>query len=237
MYPAGMGTRFLSACLLAALFAAAPRISLAASIAGWEVQTGALRSSFAGDLHDAFGESRSTFTAGAGLRVRLSGAFSLQPEIRWIHKGGGTGPISIRTGLDTFEFPSIEYVVNYVDLPLLVRIEPQAGGIAHPYLLIGSGVGLKVGGEVRGGDISFTTPLLRYALIFEGLRYSGRDAIDGFRDIDLDATLGLGVGLGRDAGRVTIEARWTEGLLDVTPTSAMPPGRNRAITATLGYAW
>ena len=128
--------------------------------------------------------------------------------------------------------------MSYLDVPLLARLDIPTSGVVHPYLLVGSGLAFKVGGEVRGGGIpTIGTSALRYARIFEGLAYSGRDVIDGFQDIDLDATLGVGFGIGRGANRVTLEARWIEGLLDPTPDGSSVSAHNRAFTATLGYAW
>lgn len=210
----------------------------AASIAGYELQAGGASSSFQGDLHDAFGASRSSFTAGAALRIRCNDVLSLQPELRWIQKGGSTGPITFYTGPGVFTFPELEWVVNYLDVPLLARLDAPASGGIHPYLLLGTGVALKVGGEVQGDEFeNVALPRLRYAQIFEGLAYSNRDIVDHFQDIDLDATIGVGLGLGRGANRVTVEARWIEGLLDPTPDGSNVSARNRAFTATLGYAW
>ena len=172
------------------------------------------------------------------MRIRCNSVLSFQPELRWIRKGGATGPITFSTGPDSFTFPSMEWAVNYLDVPLLARVDIPASGFVRPYLLAGSGLALKVGGRVRGGGI-VTLPIaaLRYARIFEGLVHSGRDVIDGFQDIDLDATFGVGCGIGRGANRVTLEARWIEGLLDPSPDGSNLSAHNRALTATLGYAW
>ncbi len=233
-----MRAHTLSLVIVSALIVSSAHPSTAASIEGYEVQAGAASSSFQGDLHDDFDQSLRSITGGVALRIRCNRVVSFQPELRWVQKGGGTGPITFSSGPDAFTFPSIEWVVDYVDVPLIARFDIPASGVVHPYLLAGSGLEFKLGGEVRGaGFVTLPYSALRYARIFEGLSYSGRNVIDSFRDIDLDATLGLGFGIGRGANRVTLEARWIEGLLDPSPQSANVSAHNRALTATLGYAW
>lgn len=207
----------------------------AADFAGWSLRGGVANSGFGGSLHGALGDRRTAFAGGVAAQIGLGSTISLQPELWWISKGGETGAIVIGTGSGAATFVGPEWIVDYVELPLLARFDVAGEVLVRPYVVAGPGLAFRVGGSVRSSSVlaASGSPRLQRARIFEGI--SSADAVDHFKRFDLDAIVGLGFALGRGDTHVLLEARWQEGLLDVRPEGSEFDARNRSLVVIVGF--
>lgn len=158
--------------------------------------------------------SRRALTIGAFMRYRLASAFSLQPELLLVQKG--------------FERTQPTHHFTYLELPLLARADFGGRGLGG-FLLGGAAVAYEL--ACRVSYVSVT-----------GAYRGDCDAPNGAvrttrtRDWDVGAVLGGGVIYPVGAGRVTLDARYTQGLRDI---GVGVPGErmlNRSVALTAGYA-
>lgn len=176
-----------------------------------------------GDEVDAPGVSvssttRSGLAAGAFYRLGF-GPASLQAELMYVQKGGGvegTDP-DFGTGELTLE-------LDYVEIPVLLRLAIPAGMLLRPYVYGGPAVAFEVGCQAR--------------ITFDGLSISG-DCDDDFdrRTVDVGMMFGGGVGLPVGVGRILLEARYNVGLVNLPDDPEDGPDvKNRALNVLAGFS-
>jgi hypothetical protein len=165
-----------------------------------------------GRLHGSIGDEvasdhRPGFDLALWTRAPISGAFSFQPELQWITKGGqGDFQIGIADA-------HAEFSLQYIEAPMLLRAELPAAGAWAPFIVLGPTVGWRVDSHV---DLE-TDPIVMPAAspevsIFEGVGTFGDPE---FSDWDFGVLGGAGVTLGRGRTRVTLEARYQRGFVNL----------------------
>lgn len=99
------------------------------------------------------------FAAGAWVNVPFNEKFSLDISMRYITKGS-------RTKRDTLSFNTFGYYLNYVDVPLLLRIEfPKASTKKLKYsAYVGPYAGVLLKQKIRfnGADLDINPPFNNY---------------------------------------------------------------------------
>lgn len=158
------------------------------------------------------------FAAGAWLAIPVGPRLSVQPEFNYVQKGTSLGSVDVTDGggtvigtVDVFES------VDYLEVPVLLRVSFPGGGVISPYL---------VGGPVMGFR-------MKQQLKVSGFIDIGTD-IDLFKSTDFGAALGAGLELGRGRFRGTFETRYTLGLTSAAEDFYSSDAKNGALMATMG---
>ncbi len=179
------------------------------------LKAGIVTSQLGTDLGDL--KWRSGVGGGASLAVDLTPNVAFAPELLWLRKGatftstdvsvGGFDFGNIRTGID----------LDYVSVPLLLRLQSGVPGGARLMLTAGPTVAFKIS----------------EALTTDGLL----DAQLGSDEIEtLDYGVAVGAGLRLPAGGLnwTFEARYEQGLTDVSKLPFGPDMKNASVQALVG---
>ena len=198
--------------LLAALCAPGAR---AADVAGG-LKTGLNISDFAGG--DAGGDrsSRAGLQLGGYLIFPVRGSkVRVQTECLYTEKG------TIYKG----DAPNGHYETRvrlaYLEFPVLARFDIESRSGARPAILLGPAFGIKLSAQAEAHTV--------------GASHSG--SVDNVRAIDPGAVIGGTVDIPAGSGAVTLDARYTRGLVTVYESSGghTPSIYNSVIALTLGY--
>ncbi len=157
---------------------------------------------------------------GAWVAIPVGPRLSVQPELNYVQKGTSLGTVEVTDpGGAVIGSAEILEVVNYLELPVLLRVSFPGGGMVSPYLVGGPVVGLRMSQQLR----------------IKGPIDVGTD-IDLFRSTDFGAALGAGFELGRGPFRGTFETRYTLGLSTASEDFYSSDAKNGAFLVTLGLA-
>lgn len=197
------------------------------------IQAGLNFATFGGDDTDLFREAlqgvpgasaadegrRTGFTAGVFLVADFRGLLALQPELRFIQKGYQIAS-SVRLGEELVPVTAT-IKIDYVEVPLLVRLDVPTAGPVSPHVLVGPTFGSTVNAaaEVKLEGESQTV-----------------DIGDGVGGTDLGLEFGAGVDVEIDAGTAILDARFGFGLSNI-PSIANLSVKNRGVMVTAGFVF
>ena len=173
---------------------------------------GASLSTFAGaDANDV--DSRTGLNIGAALTFAVSGNLGVQVGAAYIQKGSKAAVQAIRT----------KTALNYIDIPVLLRIGiPKAVGIS-PHVLVGPTVSMKVVCTLHLYSPSVT---------------SSKPCSEGdahFKSIDVGATAGIGLDIARSRSMsVTVDVMHNLGLTSIDESGDALDVKNRAWSLLAG---
>ncbi len=210
----------------------------AATFSGFSIDAGATAARFGGGYGDAAEKYRLSPTFGAALNIGLGEALSFRPGIGWVSRGGNVDSrVTVTSGTEVTQFDvNQEWVVDCLDVPLLLQWSAPGQSFVIPFISLGPGLSWRVGTDLRD-EQALTFPLptsapLRYANIFEDLgRYN---FLENTKSFDVNAIIGTGVTLGRGRTRARVEARYLHGMRDVAPEGSFVTAYHRAFTVTAG---
>lgn len=89
-------------------------------------------------------DSRTSWLGGAFLNVQVSPVFNLQPEILFSQKGANYTMGSTRTKL----------VINYFEVPVLVKVRLPIGDVVFPHVLLGPNFSFRPNMDYAGTETS-----------------------------------------------------------------------------------
>ncbi len=187
------------------------------SVSAWSMDIGikagvSVANVFGGKLFDQ--KCRAGFCGGLFLTHRFSSVFAIQPEALFVMKGSrhseGFGPNAL------YEVMSIEYM----ELPLLVRIRLPVSKSLDVHLLAGPSLAFNIRARVNS--------------VIGGR--SEEESLDNINGVDYGAVAGAGVDIPVRTGKVCLDVRYTFGL---SPISNGPGGgvRNGAACFFIGYVF
>ncbi|MBK7366862.1 MAG: PorT family protein [Candidatus Eisenbacteria bacterium] len=197
--------------------------ALTAALAAAPAQAGVTLGLKAGITTSQLGSSlgdlkwRAGVGGGGSLAVDLTPNIAFAPELLWLRKGstftstdvsfGGFDFGNIRTGID----------LDYVEVPLLLRLQTGAPGSARLMLVGGPTVAFKVSERLTTDGILDT--------------HLNTDEME-----TLDYGVAVGAGLRLPAGGLnwTFEARYEQGLADVSKLPFGPDLKNGSVQALVG---
>jgi hypothetical protein len=152
---------------------------------------------------------------GLTLLVPSGGTFALQPELLFTNKGSefdisGVGTRSVK--------------LDYLEIPLLLRVDSHTGGGLNPHLYAGPSIGFNLGCNVtlKGGGIPNTSSDCK------------RDNFLDPKSVDWSAIVGAGVDLSVGGIGLTGGARYGFGLADINKTNVDEHVRNGSLTVYAG---
>lgn len=165
--------------------------------------------------------SRTAFAGGASLTVQLTRRIALQAEALLAPKGTSLGSVDLTDPAgNVLGTAQVAAAFDYVEFPLLVRVDLHEQGVAWPYLLVGPSLSLRRSQQLRlSGGSSVTIDL------------------DFVRRSDLGVALGAGLDVGRHRTRGLLETRYTLGLTDATDARYSDSARNGALLLMAGLSY
>ena len=157
-----------------------------------------------GDLPQIDTSTRINWIAGVFVKVNLGTFFAFQPEVLYVRKGAKLAA----TGLFT---ESIKVNLDYIDIPLLARVQMSRG--TGFYLLAGPSIGVNVTAETEE---------------------STGETEDVKEDVNT-SEMGLVIGAGFDLAHLVLEGRYTQGLSNIIKnTEGDESVKNRAVSLLFG---
>ena len=161
------------------------------------------------------------FAGALALHRALSPRLTIAYELAYVMKGASYGDVTDPTlnGITytgTFEK---RQTADYLELPVLLRATLSDGAV-RPVLVVGPSLGIKVVEQAR----------LRSPGAYDK-QAAGSDLLP----LDLGLAGGLGLELGPRAHCMTLEARYTQGLLDAQKASLSGTRRNSDLRFSLGW--
>ncbi len=238
---AGTTPRHLLLVMAAALcIAATTRPASAGAIAGYGFRAGVAASSIRGSFDALAGsESRLGFAGAMYCHFPLGRYFSIQPELGWASKGdegalsftyvptGGPSVSPVTVGLP------FQHRIDYVEIPVLLRIGAPNGSLFEPYLVVGPGVAFRTGSDMDTGvsPVTFGSQRVQPAAIFEQV---GTFDSPRYRDVDWSAIGGGGLAWGRAPLRIVVDTRYALGLVGTFANTDRSFAHNGSWITTLG---
>jgi hypothetical protein len=200
-----------------------PNSSLASGIkAGLKigVSSAKLHGDDVGDLEDLLGEdlkSRIGFSVGGFITFNISEMFAIQPEVLYTMKG-------LRFEEEIFgETLKVWMKLDYLEIPVLVKIIfPSPGGV-NPYLFAGPAVAIKVSGKVKA----------------EFAGESDEEDIEDMKSTDFGLVIGAGVDFGFGAlgkGTLSVDIRYSLGLSTISDFEG-DDVKNGAFSLMVGFSF
>lgn len=219
---------FMALLLGAGLFAGSA--SHAGVLAGKGVRAGLTVANLRGDFADLMGTDRRIGFAGGGfLRINVPGRVELQTELLYSMKGATTHVDLTDESGNLIGTATTTYQVDYLEIPVLLRVTVGGAGPVQPSLLLGPSLGVKLKGR----------------LAYDGPGPDMSGNLDQVEAADFGLVGGVGLEFGHTPARVLLDARYTLGLMDVYALELMnvtgPPSALNArtgtftITAGLGF--
>ncbi|MCH8556551.1 MAG: PorT family protein [Balneolia bacterium] len=136
---------------------------------------------------DETSDRRLGFVLGAYAIVPFHDMFAFQPELLFVQKGGNDS-----NGDDDFFGGDTELILNYIDIPLLVRFNVPIETNLNPYLIAGPSVGFLVSATEK----------------FDG---ESEDASDFLNSLNF----GFNIGAGVNFGQLNVDLRYEFGLSNI----------------------
>jgi hypothetical protein len=167
---------------------------------------------------------------GAAFDLAPSSAFSIQPELLYIQKGG-------KVGYELNEDNRIESRIyyNYVEVPVLAKLKIASESGNGLYFVGGPFVGLAISGKSKN-----TVTILGNTTTDEDkFEFQNDDPEERQKRADWGVSFGAGVKL----GHFVLDARYNLGINNLLDSDAdnqnddKPYRRTRGIGLTLGYAF
>jgi hypothetical protein len=167
------------------------------------------------DLFDT--DNRTGFVGGAYAAFELSPNLAFQPELLYVRKGARLFSTDVTVGGITFGRVGSTLDVDYVEVPLLLRVSTPSTGPVDLRLLAGPVVALKANEQVS----------------FDGL-FGVSLPTDEVKSSDFGLAVGGAVAVRNGGMNVVGEGRYTFGLTNISDIPFGGDVKNGAFYATVG---
>jgi len=164
---------------------------------------------------------RKGLSVGAFLAVPLSDQLSLQPELLYAQKG----MILTDTEVGIEEEVELTLRLNYIEVPLLLRINVPTEGNIAPHFLVGPAIGFKASCELGVEEDG------------ESFDVDCDEAEGDTKSIDFGGVIGAGVGIVVGPGEIVLGARYTLGLMSIDDSGEDLDIKNRTFSFLAGYSF
>lgn len=140
----------------------------------------------------------------------MTSALSIQPELLFTTKGADLDGED--RGVPGSGTGNVSYEFGYLEIPLLLKLRTPTGGAVRPNVFAGPTLGIKLYGELDDDDLD-----------------------DELKSTDWGITAGAGLDFASYGRRtITLDGRYTWGLVDVFDVTGDPEARNAGFIVTLG---
>lgn len=205
--------------LAAALAALAMASLVHAAAASVHLKAGFSAATLHGELPTDFLFTRGMrkgFGGGLAVAIPVRRGLAIQPEVLYVMKGTTMGEFTFSdsSGIPTGSGRAVQ-ANDYLEVPVLLRVDLPLRGGSPPWLLIGPALGYRLTNDYV---VSGSQPM--------------RMSLDVMRSTDI----GIALGVGADLGRMSFETRYTLGITPAARTSYSDDARNGALLVLFGYA-
>ena len=152
---------------------------------------------------------------GAFLHLPVSDMLSVQPEILYLQKGA----------YSSVPFGDLLIALDYVEIPVLLRISVSVEGTVAPYFLVGPALGFKAGCEITtelNGD--------------EGKMDCDETGFE-VKSMDFGGVVGTGLSIGAGPGSIHLGARYNHGFTSLDDSEEDWDLGSRAFSFLAGYSF
>lgn len=201
-----VGSALLLGCILA---------GSASAESSYGIKAGLSLSHVNADLFDT--DNRTGFVGGVYGAFDLSPMIGVQPELLFVRKGAKLFSTNVTIGSLTFGSVGSTLDVDYVEIPVLLRLSLPTAGPVDVRLLAGPVASLKVAEKVS------TTGLIGVSLDSDQVKTS-----------DLGLALGGAVALQSGSMKLVGEGRYTIGLANISDLPFGGDVKNGTFYATVG---
>jgi len=167
------------------------------------------------DLDDLDAGYRKGIGLGVFLELPVSDLLSIQPEILYLQKGTQESEQDV----------DYTFALDYVEIPVLLRINIPVEGTVAPYFLVGPALGFKAGCEVSGEDDEVE------------LNVDCDEAEIEIKSLDLGAVIGAGLSFEAGPGDFHLGARYNYGLTILDDSGEDDDIKSRAFSFLVGYSF
>jgi len=193
-----------------------------ASAGSWHVgaRGGASVSSLRGDFADVANPAwQVTPTVGGFMEADIASPLSLGVEVNYVQKGAKfVGQGTDETG-NPVENVDSKLVLEYADVPILVRLRLPNVGSVQPYIVAGPTFDFALNGSLRSPGLP------------------DANVGDDMKSLDLGSTAGAGVRFGAvDGHRLDVEGRYTTSFTDLWDVSNNLESINHGFSLTLALS-
>lgn len=156
------------------------------------------------------------FLGGIFVDLGLSENFGIQPEILYISKG-----IKATGEEDDVEFTSTVNL-TYLEIPLLLKLKIPASPQLGFQILAGPTIAMNLASNV--------------VIESDGAIVEDEDIKDDIKSTDMGVSFGAGVGIGMGSGILTLDGRYTMGLISIAD-DIDEEAKNNCISVMANYAF
>lgn len=176
---------------------------------------------------------RTGFAVGAYMIYPFTPNLAFQPEAFYVNKGAkweGSG--------QTYDEDLGEYIdydwkqtlkLDYIEVPLLLRLEPTMSGSVGPYFLVGPSVGFKASAKMKYEVTASAAG--------QSISMDDEEDLDEVKSIDLGAAIGAGLVVPMESVSLLFEARYTLGLTKVDDSDTESDVKNSAFAFMVGVGF
>ena len=192
----------------------------AGPIPEWGIKGGLSIADIRGGLQGT--ERLLSFGAGGYVNFGLPGGLSVQPEVLYVTKGTSYGKTEETSPSGTVLGTSETLVVlEYVEIPMLLRWSPPTPGIVHPSFVLGPAFSFRV----------------RSRLKITGYGEGSASIDDQTKSTDVGLAFGGGAGIGHGRRKILVDARYTVGLTNVADRTFADSSKNGNFLLMMGVAF
>jgi hypothetical protein len=155
---------------------------------------------------------------GALVDIPVSDMVSIQPEVNFMQKGAK----------ETEDGVDIKFKLDYIEIPVFLKINVPAEGTVAPFLVVGPALGIKVGCKISGEEDGVSVDI--------DCDEAGID----LKGMDLGAMFGAGFAVAKGPGNLFVTARYNFGLMSIheaTEGYEEEDIKNRAFSFMAGYSF
>ncbi len=169
--------------------------------------------------HESPTNSKTAYLVGGLLNYKQNSWVSFQMELLYTAKGYRLKNVTVldSTG-EAIGTTNAEYILGYLEFPVLAKLTPPLRGKFRPYLLAGGFMGISVNDKYR---LSNEEIAIDYSL-------------ESAEKVDMGATLAVGIDIKAGDGWVFFESRFDSSLL---PAIKDKDQKSQVLFFQFGYWW
>jgi len=171
---------------------------------------------FAGDSDHAMG-----IAAGLSLSYDLVPGFKIQPEILYVQQGGKYDVTLFDTGGMPLGTGELKWKLNYIQVPVLARLEVPVAGAILPAFMGGVAVSFKSGATYE----------------LDAAASSDDGDLEDIKSTDLSLIMGMGFKFGAGPAGITVDVRYVKGLNNINDSGTAVEVKNESIQALAGFSF
>ena len=147
-------------------------------------------------------KTRTGFAGGVFVNFALGSTFACQPQILYVQKGVKYVVIG----------STMEVEIDYLELPVLFKWEPEMKGNMQPTIFAGPHLGLLLSAKAGGIDVT-----------------------NQIKSTDFGVTFGAGIGTKMSSGELFLDVRFDLGMSRIGENSPEVDIKNTAFLVAVGY--